>query len=550
MSHDAFLHAIHASPADDLPRLVYADWLEENNDAPRAEFIRVQCELATIDAIDPQRAALEDREHALLNEHEDRWLGKSRPHMDEWEFARGFVQSLTADPYRVFDDFLHEHTAEIGTFRDIDVLLPWGRCWPNRVTHADCSGWLNHIDRLHDHFSSGWPRLKSLDLLRLHGLANIGELFWNSPIRDQLTHIAIGGRNGNADGDTIDETEFLELFAGRSLESLTAYDCGLTGDGLGYFLAAFTKLKQLDISDNPIAPDAWRAFVQADPAIRLERLDVSGTPLAGISLHRVLGSRACENLKQLEMNRCGSARLNMVTVANSRFWTQATELRAHGGTIPASTLEPLCLVQGPPSLRVLDLDDNYLRTEGVRMLCEAPWADGLTWLSVSRNYLDDVSLQVLAQSGRFPHLNTLHLSHNNLDLDETEGELITHIGIRTLVESACFANLRILTLANTGIAERSVEAILNEAPWRLSGLGIASCQLRADTARMIATSPRLARLNWLDLSNNHLLGGDALLPLAESPYLSRLCELDIRGIPVSDKVRNVLRERLGVRLSD
>ena len=184
------------------------------------------------------------------------------------------------------------------------------------------------------------------------------------------------------------------------------------------------------------------------------------------------------------------------------------------------------------------------------MLCEAPWADGLTWLSLSRNYLDDVSLQVLARSGRFRHLNTLHLSHNNLDLDETEGEAITHIGVRSLVESACFANLRILTLANTGIAERSVEAILNESAWRLSGLGIASCALRADTARMIAASPRLARLNWLDLSNNRLLGGDALLPLAESPYLSRLCELDIGGIPVSDKVRDALRERLGPRLSD
>ena len=550
MSHDAFLHAIHASPADDLPRLVYADWLEENRDAARAEFIRVQCELAPIDAIDPQRGALEDREHDLLNEHEDRWLGNSRPEMTEWEFARGFVQCLTADPYGVSEAFLHEHTAEIGTFREMDIRYATHYSWSNRLTHADCSGWASHIDSFRTTFQSGWPRLKSLDFLLLDGFSSIADLFWNSPIRDQLTHIAFGGRNGDTQGDMIDETELLELFAGRSLESLTAYDCGLTGDGLGYFLAAFAKLKQLDVSDNPIAPDAWRAFVRADPAIRLERLDVSGTPLAGISLERVLGSRACENLKQLEMNRCGSARANMVTVANSRFWTQATELRAHGGTIPASTLEPLCLVHGPSSLRLLDLDDNYLRTEGVRMLCEAPWADGLTWLSLSRNYLDDVSLQVLAQSGRFRHLNTLHLSHNNLDLDEAEGDAITHLGVRSLVESASFANLRILTLANTGIADRSVEAILNEASWRLSGLGIASCALRADTARMIATSPRLARLNWLDLSNNRLLGDDALLPLAESPYLSRLCELDIGGIPVSNKVRNVLRERLGPRLSD
>jgi uncharacterized protein (TIGR02996 family) len=45
----ALLAAIWAAPHDDLPRLVYADWLDESGDpakAARAEFIRVQCELA------------------------------------------------------------------------------------------------------------------------------------------------------------------------------------------------------------------------------------------------------------------------------------------------------------------------------------------------------------------------------------------------------------------------------------------------------------------------------------------------------------------------
>ena len=32
------------NPDDDDPRLVYADWLDEQGD-PRGEFIRVQCEL-------------------------------------------------------------------------------------------------------------------------------------------------------------------------------------------------------------------------------------------------------------------------------------------------------------------------------------------------------------------------------------------------------------------------------------------------------------------------------------------------------------------------
>lgn len=42
----AFLAAILANPLDDAPRLVYADWLDETGRVERAEYIRVQCELA------------------------------------------------------------------------------------------------------------------------------------------------------------------------------------------------------------------------------------------------------------------------------------------------------------------------------------------------------------------------------------------------------------------------------------------------------------------------------------------------------------------------
>lgn len=47
MTHQDFVDAILAEPDDDAPRLIYADWLEERGD-PRAEFIRVQVEMATL----------------------------------------------------------------------------------------------------------------------------------------------------------------------------------------------------------------------------------------------------------------------------------------------------------------------------------------------------------------------------------------------------------------------------------------------------------------------------------------------------------------------
>jgi uncharacterized protein (TIGR02996 family) len=44
----AFLRSIIDRPDDDLPRLVAADWLDEHGDPERAEFVRVQCELAKL----------------------------------------------------------------------------------------------------------------------------------------------------------------------------------------------------------------------------------------------------------------------------------------------------------------------------------------------------------------------------------------------------------------------------------------------------------------------------------------------------------------------
>jgi uncharacterized protein (TIGR02996 family) len=47
-TRDEFLQAIIANRDDDGPRLVYADWLEEQGEGERAELIRVQCEEAKL----------------------------------------------------------------------------------------------------------------------------------------------------------------------------------------------------------------------------------------------------------------------------------------------------------------------------------------------------------------------------------------------------------------------------------------------------------------------------------------------------------------------
>src|SRR5947209_6043535 len=52
---DPFLAAILGAPDDDLPRLIYADWLDERGDPARAEFILLQVELARLPIREPLR---------------------------------------------------------------------------------------------------------------------------------------------------------------------------------------------------------------------------------------------------------------------------------------------------------------------------------------------------------------------------------------------------------------------------------------------------------------------------------------------------------------
>jgi uncharacterized protein (TIGR02996 family) len=91
----AFLDAIAKEPADVFLRLVFADWLEEKGEAERAEFIRVQCELARLGPHDPARYRLESRERELLRKHWRGWLGGLRRSLKRWRFRLGLLEEVT-----------------------------------------------------------------------------------------------------------------------------------------------------------------------------------------------------------------------------------------------------------------------------------------------------------------------------------------------------------------------------------------------------------------------------------------------------------------------
>jgi uncharacterized protein (TIGR02996 family) len=128
----ALLAAIYESPHDDTPRLVLADWLQETGDpaaAARAEFVRVQCELARMDEDDPlrpgevdlatwgmtpvvcgtdnpRRAELARREATLQRANAKLWKAGLAPKYRSAPYDRGFLaprrQFLTAKKFLAF----------------------------------------------------------------------------------------------------------------------------------------------------------------------------------------------------------------------------------------------------------------------------------------------------------------------------------------------------------------------------------------------------------------------------------------------------------------
>lgn len=100
------LSAVLAAPDDDAPRLIIADWLDENGDDARAEFIRLQIDIANhppLPGRTPNTAGMTRlaREQVLLHKHGEKWRApfcqKGAPlqnRTSHGQFVRGFIETV------------------------------------------------------------------------------------------------------------------------------------------------------------------------------------------------------------------------------------------------------------------------------------------------------------------------------------------------------------------------------------------------------------------------------------------------------------------------
>jgi uncharacterized protein (TIGR02996 family) len=551
---DAFLDDIVRHPADDGPRLVYADWLDEQGDPARAEFIRVQCTRARGGPGDEQDGDLALRERVLLREHGKHWAGALRHKVRRYAFRRGFVEAVTLPAA----DFLQQGEAlfRLAPIREVRLVgvAPLAADLAASPLLARLRGLdLRHEEIGTDHLrtllrSRQFPPLEAL-VLRGTALCNntgLRVLAGAEPLR-ALRSLDVGNhRNTLAASHTS---------IGRGMRELTRRIIE-TGGGPA-------ELQTM------LALPEYAAYQEAGVEQRANRIDGAGLEALAESPHMA-------HLTELGLAGIGRLSLDAIqTLADSGLLGRLTALdvsRSPGGDrwLPALLHAPAAA-----GLRVLDLSENKLGVErgwedwrcfagarldaltslnlqgnglndgrAARLLADTPCLGRLAVLNLRFTWMTPEALEVLAGS---PHLGGLAA----LDLD------VNHLDDRAL---AALAAGRL-----TGLRRLSVQG-MGKTGWRRNDTWITSAGVKA-----LAASPAAGRLQHLDLGNQRV-GDEGLSALLDSPHLAGLRglrlwanavtdagvarllashagaglrEIDLRANPLSAGARRALRNRHG-----
>jgi uncharacterized protein (TIGR02996 family) len=287
--HDpaAFLAAIAASPDDDLPRLVYADWLDENGDADRAEFIRIQCELERCTPDEDRRQQLKKRQTALLKSHSEVWTTDLRTAgLGELAFAyrRGFP-----------------HSATLAAPRFAHVAEPLFRLAPTvRAVHLlHGTGQVQSLLRT--------PQLGQVAELELSEMCRCGRCPILAELRDLFASPLVANLTRlNVSHDRIDPETVAALVSSPHLRQLRALDLSHNALGLGgvRVLAAarsFTHLHELNLSENGVSASGGQVIARAAWLKGLRVLNLSRNRLTDTSGRALLNAEFGDGLVRLDV---------------------------------------------------------------------------------------------------------------------------------------------------------------------------------------------------------------------------------------------------------
>jgi len=417
---EALLAAIRESPDDDLPRLAYADWLEENGDPQRAEFIHVQIERARLPDGDGRDAELAGREEALYLAGCELWesgfpdlegiqWGNLKAYSRGLPLSRGFVETARAESLAAFE---REETRIRATIPLSGLILDARR----GETNLTCGGFAGLSDLTVTGERLGDEEIISLagspQLANLHRLA-FGTLQVTPKGAAALTHSAHLARVRELllyeGGDRI----IRALSDAPLLPNLVRLELSgrwVCPEVTGLLASWPANLRRLTISQaGGNNADVLARTVSLAGLLVLEMIDLSvgAAGAAALAASDVLAGLAVLSLHDNPaLNDEGVREL----VTKPRFRPHTLHLgRVRMGPTGVTSLLASPLM---PSLRTLSLANNPIRDQGVEILGRSSNTTGLVCLDLSYTGLTDAAALALARSQHLGALKDLCLYSN------------------------------------------------------------------------------------------------------------------------------------------
>ncbi len=361
---DALIRAVIAAPENDLPRLVFADWLEERGtkaDAARAAFIRLQCELAGTEWLSGPWQRLYDKSEQLLARHRKAWTAHLKGRVIASEFERGFVRHVTVYAKR----FVEEADALFAGDPIRSVKF---------ATLASRRGSVP-LDRLLD-----CPALARATDLNFDGSA-----FDNKALRRLaacphlagLKYLSLGGLHAFTGAGVAALLESPRLPALADLD-LTGSACLIGGDVATIVRSpGLRKLTDLNLSVLPIGRETARALADSPHAANLRILRL------GHYVEDDPGPGEVWATPEGDTTRLGPE--GAEALAGSPHLGNLVELDLEGQMLGDAGAAALARSDRLPRLRRLHIGGNGITHKGAESLANSPLARRLCYLNVQFN---------------------------------------------------------------------------------------------------------------------------------------------------------------------
>jgi uncharacterized protein (TIGR02996 family) len=368
-----FLAAIVARPADDEPRLVYADYLDETGlprDAARAELIRVQIALHRLPPQDARRAALAERENELLESHRAAWTAPLARLGVRFQFRRGLPDAVAADA----------------------------------ALFLECG------DELFDNTPAGRGR-SFVSRVRLEDAARVVPALAACPLLNHVLELDLSnGDLGNGGAAAMLASAFVKNVRGLELGENRLDDAGAIAVAKA---ATLPRLESLGLPDNDIGPDGAAALAASPFLAGLRELDLAGNEINEAGVRSLAHGPAMQRLIRLRLADNPLRDGAIVLAASDVFARMAandSQLDLHRCGIEAAGAVALAASPAFARIEHLNLDENYLGDAGAASLAKC---GNLRTLKLVRNQITDAGAAALL-AGNLSRLESLDLSNNRL----------------------------------------------------------------------------------------------------------------------------------------